>query len=384
MKKIHIFIGCIILSIVLWCSTNAYATNGKTKISVDNITEKETNQTIEVPIKIEKNSGICGATLTVAYDEKLELKGISKGNAFSSLTMTPPGDFSQKTLKILWDGVDEDKSNGTLVILRFSNPKKAGTYKINISYKNGDIIDGDLNPVDVTVVNGSIKVEDNTESTTETKPTTTTEKPTTTTTETKDTCAINGHKGGKATCVKKAVCKVCGKEYGSLDKSNHQGDKELRNYKDSTCTKVGYSGDVYCKACGTKIESGFVFGPYDHDWDVWKIKKQPTVFATGKKETHCLLCNKKKEQTIAKLKPTIKLSATKKTIKRKKSYTLTISKLARADAVKRVTVNNKKIVKIKKAGKNKYKITAKNKKGKVKITVTLASKKKATCQIRVK
>ena len=372
MKKIHIFIGCIIFSIVLWC-----ATNGKTKISVDNITAKETNQTIEVPIKIEENSGICGATLTVAYDEKLELKGISKGNAFSSLTMTPPGDFSQKTLKILWDGVDEDKSNGTLVILRFSNPKKAGTYKINISYKNGDIIDGDLNPVDITVVNGSIKVEDNTESTTETKPTTTT-------TETKDTCAINGHKGGKATCVKKAVCKVCGKEYGSLDKSNHQGDKELRNYKDCTCTKVGYSGDVYCKACGTKIESGFVFGPYDHDWDVWKIKKQPTVFAAGKKETHCLLCNKKKEQTIAKLKSTIKLSATKKKIKRKKSYTLTISKLARADYVKTVTVNNKKLAKVKKVGKNKYKITAKNKKGKVKITVTLASKKKATCQITVK
>ena len=84
------------------------------------------------------------------------------------------------------------------------------------------------------------------------------------------------------------------------------------------------------------------------------------------------------------MKPTIKLSATKKTIKRKKSYTLTISKLARADAVKKVTVNNKKIVKIKKAGKNKYKITAKNKKGKVKITVTFTSKKKATCQIRVK
>ena len=114
------------------------------------------------------------------------------------------------------------------------------------------------------------------------------------------------------------------------------------------------------------------------------ITKEPTVFATGKREVYCVNCDKKKEQSIAKLKPTIKLSATKKTIKRKKSYTLTISKLARADAVKKVTVNNKKIVKIKKAGKNKYKITAKNKKGKVKITVTLTSKKKATCQIRVK
>lgn len=375
MKKIYIFVSCIILSIVLWYSTNAYATSEKTKIFVDDVTAQVTDETIEVPVKIESNSGVCGATLTINYDENLELKGITKGNALSSLTMTLPGDFSQKTIKILWDGVEEDKTNGTLFILKFKNPEKAGTYKVDISYKKGDIINGDLNTVDVDVVNGSVKIEKTTESTTETKPTTE---------EKKDVCAINGHRGGEATCVKKAICEVCGKEYGSLDKSNHK-NTEYRGYKDCSCVKVGYSGDEYCSDCGAFISKGFHFGPYPHEWSSkWKITKQPTALATGKKQTYCVECNKKKEQSIAKLKPTIKLSATKKTIKRKKTYTLTISKLAKADYVKSVTVNNKKLATVKKTGKNKYKITAKNKKGKVTITVTLASKKKATCQITVK
>lgn len=411
MKKIYIFVSCIILSIVLWYSTNAYATSEKTKIFVEDVTAKVTDETIEVPVKIESNSGVCGATLTVDYDENLELKGITKGNALSSLTMTLPGDLSQKTINILWDGVEEDKTNGTLFILKFRNPEKAGTYKVNILYKKGDIINGDLNTVDVDVVNGSIKIEKTTESTTETKPTTTTTetkptttttetkptttttetKPTTTTTETKptteekkDVCAIYGHKGGEATCVKKAICEVCGKEYGSLDKSNHK-NTEYRGYKACSCAKFGYSGDEYCSDCGAFISKGFHTEPYPHEWSSkWKVTKQPTALATGKKQTYCVECNKKKEQTIAKLKPTIKLSATKKTIKRKKTYTLTISKLAKADYVKSVTVNNKKLATVKKTGKNKYKITAKNKKGKVNITVTLASKKKATCQITVK
>ena len=51
-----------------------------------------------------------------------------------------------------------------------------------------------------------------------------------------------GHKGGKATCIKKAVCTVCGKEYGEVDLKNHEGDTELRNYKWEDCTKGLYSG----------------------------------------------------------------------------------------------------------------------------------------------
>ena len=36
----------------------------------------------------------------------------------------------------------------------------------------------------------------------------------------------------------------------------HDGDTELRNQKDPTCTEDGYTGDTYCKACGAKISAG--------------------------------------------------------------------------------------------------------------------------------
>ena len=111
-----------------------------------------------------------------------------------------------------------------------------------------------------------------------------------------------------------------------------------------------------------------------------------TVFKAGKTAgKHCSVCGKTitAQKTVKKLTATIKLSATKKTIKKKKSFTLTISKLANGDSVKSVKSSNKKIVKVKKTKTNKYKITG-VKKGKAKVTVTLKSGKKATCTITVK
>ncbi len=62
-----------------------------------------------------------------------------------------------------------------------------------------------------------------------------------------------GHSGGKATCTEKAKCSICGKEYGS---ANGHGKTEIRNAKQATYTENGYTGDVYCKTCGKKLESG--------------------------------------------------------------------------------------------------------------------------------
>ena len=79
-----------------------------------------------------------------------------------------------------------------------------------------------------------------------------------------DSCAVNGHKGGKATCIKKAVCTVCGKEYGEVDPTNHEGETELRNVKKATCTEDGNTGDTYCKSCNTKIKEGTVIKAIGH------------------------------------------------------------------------------------------------------------------------
>ena len=72
--------------------------------------------------------------------------------------MTVPKDLSQNPFKLVWDGVEGDKSNGTAAILTFIAPQNTGIYDVSISYNNGDIVDGNLSPVDMNIKQGQIKV----------------------------------------------------------------------------------------------------------------------------------------------------------------------------------------------------------------------------------
>ena len=113
---------------------------------------------------------------------------------------------------------------------------------------------------------------------------------------------LGDHIGGTATCVKKAVCDVCHKEYGNLaahkygetvkadylktaatcgskavyykscsicgiqseetfetgdyDYTNHIGKTYLKNQKEATCYNEGYTGDTYCRTCDREISKG--------------------------------------------------------------------------------------------------------------------------------
>lgn len=71
-------------------------------------------------------------------------------------------------------------------------------------------------------------------------------------------CFEGAHSGGEADCSHKAVCDICGGEYGDLDPDRHCGPTAVRNYVKPTQHKDGYSGDTYCTACGTLLEKGAV------------------------------------------------------------------------------------------------------------------------------
>ena len=64
-----------------------------------------------------------------------------------------------------------------------------------------------------------------------------------------------GHTGGTATCTEKAICEVCGEEYGEINPSNH-ANTEVRNSVEATCTEEGYTGDTYCKDCNKLVKQG--------------------------------------------------------------------------------------------------------------------------------
>ena len=65
-----------------------------------------------------------------------------------------------------------------------------------------------------------------------------------------------GHTGGTATCISKAICERCGKEYGEINPDNHTGKTEIKDAKEPTLDKEGYTGDTYCKDCGKLLEKG--------------------------------------------------------------------------------------------------------------------------------
>lgn len=60
---------------------------------------------------------------------------------------------------------------------------------------------------------------------------------------------ITNHTGGKATCAEKAVCEVCGKDYGEPDPKNHT-DLEHIPAKAATEDAEGNIEYWYCEGCG--------------------------------------------------------------------------------------------------------------------------------------
>ncbi|MGN1154703.1 MAG: S-layer homology domain-containing protein, partial [Agathobacter sp.] len=161
MKKLVSFLCVITLIIGLHSSVYAADTNNPL-ITIGNITV-EAGKSVEVPIIVSNNTGICGAMLNISYDTALILENVKVGDAFSSMTFTAPGNLSFNPVKLVWDSMEEDKSNGSIAILTFKAPSNVGTYNISASYEEGDIVDGNLNPVDVTIANGSVTVKSTTQ-----------------------------------------------------------------------------------------------------------------------------------------------------------------------------------------------------------------------------
>ena len=64
------------------------------------------------------------------------------------------------------------------------------------------------------------------------------------------------HEGGTATCHSKAICDICGEEYGEVDPENHDGETTVNGASDAVCGTPGYTGDKICLGCNGVIEQG--------------------------------------------------------------------------------------------------------------------------------
>ena len=205
------------------------------KISVDNVSTKA-GETISIPVRISNNQGIAGIAFSVELPEGYSLVSMKKGE------VTSEGTFTVSENNCTWYTTDNIKTDGILLTLEVKAGENAKTGKIKVNVKDGkanNISDENGMTVPAVFTEGTVTIQE-------------------------DSCAVNGHKGGKATCIKKAVCTVCGKEYGEVDPTNHEGETELRNVKKATCTEDGNTGDTYCKSCNTKIKEGTVIKAIGH------------------------------------------------------------------------------------------------------------------------
>ena len=205
------------------------------KISVDNVSTKA-GETISIPVRISNNQGIAGIAFSVELPEGYSLVSMKKGE------VTSEGTFTVSENNCTWYTTDNIKTDGILMTLEVKAGENAKTGKIKVNVKDGkanNISDENGMTVPAVFTEGTVTIQE-------------------------DSCAVNGHKGGKATCIKKAVCTVCGKEYGEVDPTNHEGETELRNVKKATCTEDGNTGDTYCKSCNTKIKEGTVIKATGH------------------------------------------------------------------------------------------------------------------------
>ena len=81
--------------------------------------------------------------------------------------------------------------------------------------------------------------------------------------------------GGKATCTTKAVCEVCGGEYGEKDPNNH--DLVHFRAKAPTCTEIGWDAYDLCVSCGYTTYTEL---PAQHDLEQ-HAAKAPTCTEIG-------------------------------------------------------------------------------------------------------
>ena len=105
----------------------------------------------------------------------------------------------------------------------------------------------------------------------------------------------------KPTCIETGIktytCTVCQKtKTEEIPATGHQ-HTEIRDEKEATCTETGYTGDTYCKDCGTKLSSGEVISKKAHDYEV-KDRQKPTCTTDGYVLSVCKACGDEKQEVL--------------------------------------------------------------------------------------
>ena len=140
----------------------AMAQNGVSgKLTVEKKTVPLGTSEVAIQVTLEENPGISNVKFAFSYPEGFTLKSIQKGDALSSLTFTPPGKLTANPVTPIWDGLEADTTNGVVVTLTFaiSDQVKPGEYAVTVSYEKGNLLDGNLEDIDIELVQGGVEIQ---------------------------------------------------------------------------------------------------------------------------------------------------------------------------------------------------------------------------------
>ncbi len=162
-RSISLFLTVImVLSIALAFGITASGENeNQATITVGN--EWGTpGSTVTVDVVISENPGILAAMLTVSWDENLTLVDDKSGEAFSYMTYTAPSRYKANGTNFTWYANDVGEVvDGTILTLTFMIPESANgdeEFSIDVSYVQGDVFDGNADPVMLNITNGYVRV----------------------------------------------------------------------------------------------------------------------------------------------------------------------------------------------------------------------------------
>lgn len=180
MKKISKILYCI-FSVLLLISISPMAASAKATAIVSAEAIAASDENIIIPINISSETQLMGFKISVAYNEQVKVKTVSRGSVTSKGNFNTNFGVLDGKFDIIWNNTSPVEADGTLFALTVDTSEVTEATEISLSFSQPDTFDGKYN--DVILKCEKIKITVSAEETTNTHTSETSEEVTDITTE---------------------------------------------------------------------------------------------------------------------------------------------------------------------------------------------------------